>query len=571
MYVVLFIMSLIGALFESLGVSVILPLIEAITDPDELLENTYIKLAYDALGLTTSGQLIILVIVGVIVVYVIKNLYLVVLAYIRAAYSSSTQVSLGKRLMSAYMKRDYQFFLRNQSHYLYRGLTGDVSGVYALVQATFKLMSELLTVLAIGILVIYTDPFIALVVFIIGVFLILVSTLITKNMIQRLGRQSRYYDTRMKATAYEAFDGIKDILVMHRQRYFSENYIENSTKSCQISAKQSATAESPTYIFELVCVAGLMVGIAIRLGDMENAAAFVPTLATIAMAAFRIMPSLGRIANYMNNLMFNIPSFNACYDKIKEADEYQSAKENEWPEQDAHEDVRFVDTVELQDITFRYDNTDVDVLRGLNMTFHKGESIGLIGESGAGKSTVSDMILGLLRPQAGAVLMDGMDIRSIPNTWCRTIGYVPQTVYIMNESVRKNIAFGVPEEEIDDSKIWTALEEAQLADFIRGLPQGLDTELGERGVRFSGGQRQRIAIARALYYDPEILVLDEATSALDNKTEEAVMEAIDYLSGKKTMIIVAHRLTTVRNCNYIYEIRDGKAIRRETAEVLAQQ
>lgn len=570
MYVVLFVMSIIGALFESLGVSVILPLIEAITDSDALLENVYIRMTYDALGLETSGQLIIMVIVGVVVVYVIKNVYLVILAYVRAAYSSSTQVSLGKRLMYSYMKHDYQFFLRNQSHTLYRGLTGDVSGVYALIQATFRLLSELLTVLAIGILVIHTDPFIAFVVFIVGIFLILVSTIITKNKIKPLGERYRYYDTRMKATAYEAFDGIKDILVMHRQQYFSDTYIETNAKSCEVSAKQAATAESPTYLFELVCVAGLMLGIAIRVSDMENTAAFVPTLATIAMAAFRIMPSLGRIANYMNNLMFNIPSFNACYDKIREADAYKAAEEEEWPEQDAHTDMRFQDVVELRDITFRYDNTDVDVLKGLDLTFHKGESIGLIGESGAGKSTVSDMVLGLLRPQVGAVMMDGIDIRNIPNTWCRTIGYVPQTVYIMNESVRKNIAFGVPENEIDDDRVWQALEESQLADFIRTLPQGLDTELGERGVRFSGGQRQRIAIARALYYDPEILVLDEATSALDNKTEEAVMEAIDYLSGKKTMIIVAHRLTTVRNCDYIYEIKDGKAIRRETESVLAR-
>lgn len=569
MYVVLFVMSLVGALFESLGVSAILPLIEAITDPEALLKNSYIRTIYDRLGLQGSNQLIVMMIVGVVLIYVIKNVYLVILAAVRANFSSSTQVSLGRCLMYSYMKYDYQFFLRNPSHVLYRGLTFDVNSFYMLVQTTFQLMSELLTALAIGILVIYTDPFIALVVFIIGIFLIIVSTLITKRIVKPLGERYRFYDNRMKETAYEAFDGIKDILVMHRQSYFSDTYVDTNEKSCKVYARQTVAAESPTYIFELVCVAGLMVGIAIRVSGMENAAAFVPTLATIAMAAFRIMPSLGRIANYLNNIMFRMPSFNAVYDLVRDADAYKAVVLEEWPEKD-DVDMQFTDTVEMRDVTFRYDNTEVDVLRGLNLTFHKGESIGLVGESGAGKSTVSDMLLGLLRPQSGAVLMDGMDIRNVPNTWCRTIGYVPQTVYIMNETVRKNIAFGVPEDEIDDDKIWRALEEAQLKEYIESLPQGLDTELGERGVRFSGGQRQRIAIARALYYDPEILVLDEATSALDNKTEEAVMESIDYLSGKKTLIIVAHRLTTVHNCNYIYEIRNGQAVRRETAEVIAE-
>lgn len=569
LYIVVFVMSIIGALLESLGVSVILPLIEAITDPDALLDKTYIRVPYDLLGLNSPRQLIVLVIVGVIVIYVIKNLYLILLSYIRVSYSSSIQVSLGQRLMRSYMKRGYQYFLRQQSHVLYRGLTGDVTGVYALIQATFRLMAELLTVLSIGILVIFTDPFIALVVFMIGIFLILISTFITRNKIKRLGQDYRIYDTLMKTTAYEAFDGIKDILVMHRQQYFQDTYVNANAKSCEVSAKQTVTAESPTYLFEMVCVAGLMAGIGFRLSDMENAASFVPALATIAMAAFRIMPSLGRIANYMNNLMFNIPSFNACYDHVREADDYKVITEDEWPAEDVHKG-EFTDMVEMRDITFRYDNTNVDVLHGLNLSFHKGESIGLIGESGAGKSTVSDMLLGLLIPQSGMVMMDGMDIRSIPNTWCRTIGYVPQTVYIMGESIRKNIAFGIPEDEIDDDKVWMALEEAQLKEFVETLPEELDTQLGERGVRFSGGQRQRVAIARALYYDPEILVLDEATSALDNKTEEAVMEAIDYLSGKKTMIIVAHRLTTVRNCNYIYEIKDGKAIRRTTDSVLAR-
>ena len=222
--------------------------------------------------------------------------------------------------------------------------------------------------------------------------------------------------------------------------------------------------------------------------------------------------------------------------------------------------IVFQDNISLNNVSFRYEKSDVDILKDVNLKIYKNESVGFIGESGAGKSTLLDVLLGLHRPQEGKVLMDNYDIEDIPFDWAENVGYVPQTVFLLDNTIRRNIAFGIPDEDIDDNKIWECLEKAQLDIFVRELPNGLDTTVGDRGVRFSGGQRQRVAIARALYHDPQILVLDEATSALDNETEQEVMRAIDGFKGELTIIIVAHRLSTIENCNKVYVVGNGNVI-----------
>ena len=453
-FLVLF-MTVIGAAFETLGVSAILPLMQALLSPNELLNNRYVAPIIQFLGLQTNGQLISMTVFGIILIYAVKNAYLLLLSYMRASYSGEVQVSIGVRLMKSYMRRGYQFFLRTQSHVLYRGLTGDVSGVYAILYAGFRLISELLTDLAIGILVIYTDPIIALFLLGIGLFLLLFSTFLSKNRMRELGKQYRWCDIRVKAAAYQAFEGIKDVLVMHKQSVFVNRYETWTKKMQRTGVVQNVTSESPIYIFEAVLVAGLMTAIGIRAGMGAADTVFVTKLATIAMAAFRIMPSLGRIANYMNNVMFNVPSLNSCYDKVREV-EQNDLKPSAESVEGLVSATPFRNDICLNHVTFRYEGTDVDILKDLNLMIRKGEAIGIIGESGAGKSTVSNLLLGLLRPQKGSVTMDGIDIRSIPEQWCRTIGYVPQSVYILDESIRTNVAFGVDEEDIDDEKVWAA-------------------------------------------------------------------------------------------------------------------
>nr|MCR5127931.1 ABC transporter ATP-binding protein/permease [Lachnospiraceae bacterium] len=304
-----------------------------------------------------------------------------------------------------------------------------------------------------------------------------------------------------------------------------------------------------------------------RLHMTDDVAGFVTTLGTVAVAAFRLFPAVGRLTTNLNAIMYNRPRLDSMYEMLKEIEEDDTYQLKTADPEDA-EPLAFEERLQIKDVRWKYPAGQDDVLRGLNMEIRKGESVALIGPSGAGKTTLADVVLGLLKPQEGQILLDGVDVYQNLAGWAKIIGYVPQAVYLTDDTIRGNVAFGIYEKDIDDEKIWQALEEAQLADFVRGLEKGLDTMVGERGVRLSGGQRQRIAIARALYENPQILVLDEATSALDTETETAVMEAIDSLHGSKTMIIVAHRLTTIRNCDAIFEVNGGVATKRDKEEVL---
>ena len=317
-------------------------------------------------------------------------------------------------------------------------------------------------------------------------------------------------------------------------------------------------------------MSGLMTLIAVRVLGETDIASMLSQLSVIAVAAFRILPSLGSVLSCVNSIVFNAPCLAASYETIEMVRRLDVREEQEEKiEEEERSHIKFTDELVLSHITFQYPKRQTAVLEDLNMRIRKGTSVAFIGASGAGKTTLADIILNLLEPKEGEILMDGYNIRVLKGQWNKIVGYVPQSVYLTDASIRRNIAFGVEEEKIDDAKVWKALEMAQLKPFVEGLAEQLDTVVGEWGIQFSGGQRQRVAIARALYGEPDILILDEATAALDNETETAVMESIDALQGIKTLIIVAHRLTTIRNCDEIYEIRDGKAVKRSKEEIFS--
>lgn len=564
---IMFIMTIIGVGFETLGLSIILPLVQAMLEPEQLLENKWIAWLADCLKLDEIFQIVLLIASAVILVYILKNVYLIILSYVRAKFSSSIQRNLAIYMMQSYLKRGYPYFLKVNAHKMHRGITGDVTGVYNIIYNGFRLLSELLTVIAVGGYILFTDTLMSLLLLFIAGSSVLITVAVSKNRIRHLGEKFRKYDTEMKNCSYQTFHGIKEVLVMNKGQHFVNEYEEACKEQQKAMVNQTVWAESPTYIFEAVCVIGMIVSVCYRLFLDGGSLEFISNIAVIVVAAFRIMPSLGRIANGANIIMFNIPAMNATYMNLKEANEYEKSIKNIMVKDVSENEIHFEKELCLKNVGWKYEDSKESIVKNLDLVIHKGDSVALIGESGAGKSTVADIILGLFKPTEGAVYMDDWDIRKIPHAWCRIIGYVPQSVYILDASIRKNVAYGVKNEEIDDSLVWAALEQAQLKAFVESLPEQLDTVLGERGVRFSGGQRQRIAIARALYYNPDILILDEATSALDNKTEEAIMEAIEYLKGQKTLIIVAHRLSTIKQCDYIYEIREGKAIPKEKKDV----
>ena len=565
----IFVLTILGALAETLGVSVIIPLVQAMLDVDALFENQYVAVLVKMLHINTGKQLIIWMCVCVCLVYIIKNLYLIFLAYVRAVFSNSVKRELAIKMMGAYMKRGYTYYLTVNSQEILRGVGSDIASIYEILSNVFKILAEGLTVLCICIFVFYVDAKMAGgIVLVVGVTLGALILFFRKKM-SKIGATCRQLENIKNQHVYESILGIKDVLVFRKQKFFL-NIFESSYHEVQkYDTKRIVASETPVYFIEAICVCGLIMVVGYKFVMGSGVENFIPQLAAFAVAAFRVLPSVGRISSSFNQFAFSCPAMNAVFKNLKDAEQYErKLKESREKRIQNKDPLVFKQKIEIQNIDWHYPNSDVDVLHGLSLSIKKGTSVAFIGQSGAGKSTLADILLGLLSPQKGNICVDGVSIYTNMDDWGKLIGYVPQWVYILDDSVRKNVAYGIKEDEIDDTKVWKALEQAQLAKTIKEFPKGLDTKLGDRGMRFSGGQRQRIAIARALYNNPEIVIMDEATAALDNDTESAVMGAIDALHGQKTLVIIAHRLSTIRNCDEIYEIGAGVAKKRIKAEVI---
>lgn len=560
--VVVIIMTVIGAICETVGVSIILPLVQVMIDTQKLRQNAIISPVIVKLKLDSDTMLIWAVGIAVILVYLVKNIFLLLLSYVRVKYACKVQRELAIEMINSYMKRGYVFFLDTGTGELLRGVQYSINNTYNSLYAIFKLFAEAVTIFFICAYIMFSDIIMAFCVIILAGVCLTIVVLGCQKWVRKCGEIYHKYTALINQILLQTFQGIKEILVMQRQQYFLDAFKEDYHNQQKGNIGKTVAAESPTYLIEAICVAGLIVAVCIKAIEADDAGTLVPQLATFAMAAFRILPSLGRISNYYNQFVFAIPGIEETYENFKEArSNLQLAvisKEND-------KDIRNIDTfnnmISVENVTWKYPGVKENVLEDISIDIKKGQSVAFVGKSGAGKTTLADVILGLLIPQNGKIKIDGIDIEDMSNR-SALIGFVPQNVYLLDDTVRRNVAFGVSDSEINDELVWKALEQAQLKDIIEKYPKKLNTEIGERGVRFSGGQRQRFAIARALYNDPDILILDEATSALDTETETAVMESIDALQGHKTLIIIAHRLTTIRNCDIIYEVVDGKAVKK---------
>ncbi|MCR5178971.1 MAG: ABC transporter ATP-binding protein/permease [Lachnospiraceae bacterium] len=561
--------SLVGALFETLGVSIIYNLVQAMVNPQDLFDHPVLGPILGLFGIGTSSGAVWMTCILAALLYIVKNIYLVALIWLRNKYACKIRRELSIKIIRSYMHRDYPFFLKVTTGELLQCSRADVDGVYNIVNQLFKLIIDAATTTFIFAYIIYTDTAMALCVIALGMLCLILVTGIFRKRVRIMGKRSRESKAILNQYLLQAYNGIKEIMVKRTQPFFVDSYRKEYLRYQKTQISSNIAKESPVNLIEAVSVAGIMIALGFRMNSVTDSINFVPKLAAFALAAFRILPSLGKISSSFNFITYRSASLDKTFNTLKEVEAEEALRKKKTPvtETDEDKNLRFANELVLKDVTWHYEGIDKNVLDGLDLTIRKGTSVGIMGSSGAGKTTLMDVILSLLKPQGGRIEVDGRDVHEIPTAWARMIGYVPQSIYMTDDTIRNNVAFGLYPGEIDDEQVWRALRQAQIDVFVKDLPNGLDTKVGDRGVRFSGGQRQRIAIARALYYDPDILVFDEATSALDNETEAAVMESVDSLQRSKTLIIVAHRLSTLKNCDEIYEIHDGKAFLRDKDEI----
>ena len=547
----------VGTVLELLGVSTILPIINAIMYPDRMMEEEIYRWLYALLHLSSITQLILVLIAGLIILYIVKNAYLIFMYNRQYKYIYSNMRELSTKMMRCYLNQPYSFHTQKNSSELLRNINQDTADFFGTVQAVVHLITELMVVFALIIYLFVKDKSITIAIGIIMGALVFIFLKVYKHKLLHMGEKNRYYEAQVNKWVQQAFGGIKEVKVMNKEDFFYDKYDEAFQGRVKSEYTYHTMITIPKPVIEAACMAGLLGAIAIKLMMGVNTAYFVPTLSIFAVAAFRLLPSFNRITEYLGTIVYQKPAIAAIYSDLMEIEKLRKSSAEQ--KNDGRK-MPLQQRLSICELSFHYSDSDKLVLKDISLVIQKNTSVAFIGQSGAGKTTLADIILGVLTPTSGCIMADDRDIMSGLDEWHNTIGYIPQNIYLMDDTIAKNIAFGLNENEIDMTRLKMACERAQLRQLISDLPDGLNTLVGERGVRFSGGQRQRIGIARALYNEPEILILDEATSALDNETEKAVMEAIDALHGEMTLIIIAHRLSTIQNCDYVYRIGNGKAV-----------
>lgn len=563
--VLLAVLILIGGVFETLGVSMMVPVVSTIIVPktlhDFIDKHEHVSNLINILGLDSDMKIACVLLITMIVLFVIKNAYLLFLIYKQNTFVARARNDMISRVMREFLNRPYEDYLGADIPTVFRITDSDIPRVFSLVLALLSLLTELVVSTFLGVVLMLVNWQMTLLMIVVLLVMTFISVKGLKPKLNDIGRRNQETQSRIARWRLQAIYGLKDVKVLNRQDFYIRNYYESGKVGANIARDYAVLNSVPRLMIETVFMASVMLFILVYILRGGDVGLLIPQLTAFGLAAMRIMPSANRINTYITEVAYNQYSLDYLYENLTESMKSDKAMRAERAAI-AGPALHLEDKIELKDITFAYPDSDKNIFTKANMVIPKGKSVGIMGPSGAGKSTVVDILLGLLHVQSGEILCDGVSIFSNYDSWLSQIGYIPQSIYLVDETIRENIALGMDEDAIDEDRIWEVMEEAQLADFVRSLPDGLDTTIGDRGVRLSGGQRQRIGIARALYHNPEILVFDEATSALDNETEAAVMEAINGFHGKKTMVIIAHRLNTIADCDIIYEVSDEQV--RET-------
>lgn len=563
-------LMLLGAVFETFGIGLLIPFISQLNDPDFINKNAKILWLYQSLGMTSAREFLIWSCIGLIGFFILKNAYMFLLYFIQHRFIYSKRAAMDVRMFKSYLERPYVVHLQRNSAEFLQNLHSTVNIVYGhVILQTLTLLTEGLIIAGICILLISFEPYIALAAFtIFGSLALAFNYVVFRKRIEEYGKKHYYHSGQLYKIFNQSFGAVKEIKVMGREPFFTDIVGGHAVAQGKVDTMFSLINISPRIFIETVTVLlilGIVVIIQLRSDSFANV---LPVLALFAIAAFRLMPSFARV----NSAVANIRSGKTYVDELykdltydEKADFEGSVRKPSIVSMHIGSEVsrgKDGNYIEVSNMSYKYPGARDFSFDSISLVIPRNSSVAFVGESGAGKTTLADIILGLLKPTEGAVFVDGKDIFSDVREWQKKIGYIPQTINLLDDSIRRNIAFGVPDTEIDDIKVWKALEAAQLKSFAEQLPDGLNTSIGERGARLSGGQRQRIGIARALYCEPEVLIFDEATSSLDGETESEVMKAIADIKGKKTIIIIAHRLSTIQNCDIIFELQAGKLLQR---------
>ena len=557
------ILMLIGGVLESVGISLIAPVMEIVLQPEAVDQKPYLHFLYTFFHLRSTEQLAGLIMVALVLVFVIKNIFLYFMNVVQLRFVYTNQFATSRRMMINFMKRPYEYYLNADTSVIQRNITSDVNNMYGLILSVLQLTSEVIVFVCLVVILLSQDA--QMTIFIAGLLIVVLMIIkyVIKPVMQRAGRENQDYYSGLYKWIEESVTGIKEIKIAGRENYFINGYADCGAGYVNAVQKYNLYNSTPRLLIETVAIAGMIGYMLFLMQTGVSIRQVAPSLSVLALAAARLLPSANRINTYTTSIAYFEPFFMNVSDHLQAEihDEDMTYDEHVYRRRETVEKLPLHREISLENISYKYPNTDVIRLKEANLKITVAKTFGIVGTSGAGKTTIVDVMLGLLAPAEGRILADGVEVRAHYKEWLKNIGYIPQTIFMLDSTIRKNVAFGVPDDEIEEERVWAALKEAQLDTYIRSLPDGLDTSIGERGIRLSGGQRQRIGIARALYEDPEVMVLDEATSALDGETEAAIMESINRLHGKKTLVIIAHRLTTIEKCDLVYRVGEQKAVR----------
>ena len=562
--VLLVIMMIVGAGLQVAGVGMIVPVVSMVMDADAIAGDGMVHDLYVLLGVESAKTFTVIIMSALVGIFIIKNLFLYFQQKFMFSFEYTNQFRTSERMMKNYLRRGYEFYLNADTAVVQRSITSDVNNMYALILAVLQLISDGIIFLFLVVYCLAQDVAMTLLLASVMMILLWVIKKVLKPILKKAGEDNQNYYSGLFKWISQTVQGIKEVKIAGKEQYFVSEYIKCGEGYVNAVQRYNLYNNIPKLFIETICVACMIGYMLIMLLTGVDSDHMMQTLTAFAAAALVLLPCVNRINNQINGITYFEPFFMGVSDHLQEDISGVNTDMTAWGV--AAEKLPVHKSIKMEDITYSYPNSDKLIFDHASLEIPVGAAVGIVGTSGAGKTTVVDILLGLLETKTGTIYADGVDVKTQYRAWLKNVGYIPQMIFMLDDTIRHNVAFGVPDEEIDENRLWEVLKEAQLDEFIKTLPEGLDTGIGERGIRLSGGQRQRIGIARALYEDPEVLILDEATSALDNDTEAAIMESINRLQGKKTLIIIAHRLQTIEKCDMVYRVEGGKALLEKKRE-----